>query len=166
MEGDPLPYRFERRICEFLSTPSGWRATAEPQTQKVVLKISIHALRVEGDLDLYRHISAHRISIHALRVEGDYTFTPFIGRFVYFYPRPPGGGRLHRDGKRRIAGHISIHALRVEGDVGDGYSHQIVVHSFLSTPSGWRATWSAGAGRPAGYFYPRPPGGGRQLGVV
>ena len=33
----------------FLSTPSGWRATCHVHVERVVLKISIHALRVEGD---------------------------------------------------------------------------------------------------------------------
>ena len=57
------------------------------------------------------------ISIHALRVEGD-----MIDRLVYdavrhFYPRPPGGGR-HQSALTRSRGlFISIHALRVEGDV-------------------------------------------------
>ena len=33
---------------------------------------------------------------------------------------------------------------------------------FLSTPSGWRATWAPGPGDNSGLdFYPRPPGGGR-----
>ena len=33
----------------FLSTPSVWRATHADLFQKVVMSISIHALRVEGD---------------------------------------------------------------------------------------------------------------------
>ena len=56
---------------EFLSTPSGWRATHHNAKAMQKLHISIHALRVEGD-------KAHKIindkfviSIHALRVEGD-----------------------------------------------------------------------------------------------
>ena len=79
---------------------------------------------------------------------------------VYFYPRPPGGGRhLRRDPVPRIAIFlstpsgwratsylgpigvgvgISIHALRVEGD-------KITAISLAKT----------------GDFYPRPPGGGR-----
>ena len=39
----------DKTIIEFLSTPSGWRATKEGETFGVMLKISIHALRVEGD---------------------------------------------------------------------------------------------------------------------
>ena len=36
---------------------------------------------------------------------------------VHFYPRPPGGGRLHKVSLSvRKVRQISIHALRVEGD--------------------------------------------------
>ena len=78
----------------FLSTPSGWRATSKAVKPPNNHRISIHALRVEGDVKrvarLYRLngflstpsgwratvsviiIQATcRISIHALRVEGD-----------------------------------------------------------------------------------------------
>ena len=56
----------------FLSTPSGWRATFDSIRHLLTLSISIHALRVEGDLcELHKPLIADRISIHALRVEGD-----------------------------------------------------------------------------------------------
>ena len=59
------------------------------------VKISIHALRVEGDMyAAYLYRRRREISIHALRVEGDH------------------GKREGNEGKRTI----SIHALRVEGD--------------------------------------------------
>ena len=162
MEGDPTRHRCHLTLLLFLSTPSGWRATAEPQTQKVVLKISIHALRVEGDSETNAATSASdAISIHALRVEGDCGSVSARHLLPDFYPRPPGGGRPHRRTRRgssriflstpsgwratvrpeRRAAlcPISIHALRVEGD------------SFCFVCS----TLSAN-------FYPRPPGGGRQ----
>ena len=102
-----------------------------------------------------------RISIHALREEGDGVFRYAQTVFIYFYPRPPRGGRpmarpssttttnfyprpprggrpagqLHRAGQRRI----SIHALREEGDRNTcTYIH--LVAEFLSTPSARRAT--------------------------
>ena len=57
-------------------------------------RISIHALREEGDLMfMQRDISASAISIHALREEGD-------SSLVYKAPYAS----------------ISIHALREEGD--------------------------------------------------
>ena len=80
---------------EFLSTPSARRATRHLKKDVLPnLKISIHALREEGDLPMVT--SSH------VRTN--------------FYPRPPRGGRhLQKRGfKRRMV--ISIHALREEGD--------------------------------------------------
>ena len=58
--------------------------------------ISIHALRVEGDFaQLLDKGQKRRISIHALRVEGDRRFPAVEKGWHDFYPRPPGGGRLH-----------------------------------------------------------------------
>ena len=48
--GRPIPVVFLDMIAEFLSTPSGWRATITGIiTGACDLIISIHALRVEGD---------------------------------------------------------------------------------------------------------------------
>ena len=82
--------------AEFLSTPSGWRATISSQIAMLQLRISIHALRVEGDF-----------------------CRQALQRATYnFYPRPPGGGR-------RVRKNILY----------------VFFYEFLSTPSGWRATW-------------------------
>ena len=83
------------RTQQFLSTPSGWRATR----QSVFVSSSI------------------RISIHALRVEGDCKDIAVFERRRNFYPRPPGGGRLYAAYLYRRRREISIHALRVEGDI-------------------------------------------------
>ena len=103
-------------VAVFLSTPSGWRATVcffaslfgadfyprppgggRPSASGPVCLfagISIHALRVEGDVpDLYIMQRGGWISIHALRVEGDKRLYCFGVLKAYFYPRPPGGGR-------------------------------------------------------------------------
>ena len=58
-----------------------------------------------------------------------------------FYPRPPGGGRRYGEGDKLITVAISIHALRVEGDVIYDKLQQFRDLEFLSTPSGWRATF-------------------------
>ena len=134
----PCPHSFG-----FLSTPSGWRATRREQSQ------------AGGRYDFYpRPPGGGRR--RARRWQSATT--------VNFYPRPPGGGRprysrgrqfwamvflstpsgwratpfieLHKIRERKV---ISIHALRVEGDF------QIIdqpqyFYKFLSTPSGWRAT--------------------------
>ena len=56
--------------------------------------ISIHALRVEGDDAVHRpRDPVDTISIHALRVEGDIMRCSVNLPLFYFYPRPPGGGR-------------------------------------------------------------------------
>ena len=81
-------------------------------------KISIHALREEGDEGIYSLYKVEEvISIHALREEGDEQGHGRSNARPDFYPRPPRGGRLsflrrylHKGRK------ISIHALREEGD--------------------------------------------------
>ena len=145
----------------FLSTPSGWRATVDggsnqghnnhfyprppgggrPETNAASSAsdaISIHALRVEGDLGATTQNTFKFISIHALRVEGDRGVVGQAIRIRNFYPRPPGGGRQSKlliawrafnfyprppGGGRHgllygkyLIHEISIHALRVEGD--------------------------------------------------
>ena len=124
---------------EFLSTPSARRATYKCRLRDVLVSISIHALREEGDrlrlgccgssgaflsTPSARRAtgeSCHRgcrrdISIHALREEGD------------IVQRPRRGNRA-----------ISIHALREEGDIDYLRRSPLYTH-----------------------FYPRPPRGGRR----
>ena len=169
----------------FLSTPSVGRATIN--TSKVeyieftdfyprppwggrpkkaslflwVSKISIHALRGEGDGP------SSRVALHT----GIFLSTPSVGRATAvsvdgivwlrnFYPRPPWGGRPKRLRRYRksnvflstpsvgratqkecaakIGLSISIHALRGEGDRQAGEGHTSIDN-----------------------FYPRPPWGGR-----
>ena len=79
---------------EFLSTPSVRRATSAISVSLLVLVISIHALREEGDVGDTPPTEFIEISIHALREEGDQSSPD-----------------------SRLSGGISIHALREEGDV-------------------------------------------------
>ena len=147
----------------FLSTPSGWRATQDEHEQRVQYVISIHALRVEGDLDMYMTLPVN----------------------VHFYPRPPGGGRLFvcvvvlfnrvflstPSGWRATSGfydyrkagvEISIHALRVEGDILVAPLHRaaakISIHALRVEGDDILSSSMV----LANYFYPRPPGGGRR----
>ena len=103
-------------FSSFLSTPSARRATVSHNDPDYLLRISIHALREEGDADLPPDHDHRTISIHALREEGDLSLSEA------------------RDQVRLI----SIHALREEGD---GVSPLYPISQ--------------------GYFYPRPPRGGR-----
>ena len=103
-------------------------------------KISIHALREEGD----KNSSAAKItprlflSTPSARRATSYALLGRCMRF-YFYPRPPRGGRPARRRRRCQILCISIHALREEGD-----TQAIVaarkIERFLSTPSARRAT--------------------------
>ena len=190
----------------FLSTPSGWRATSPHQGQR------------QCDGHFYprppgggRHSSAgikiavDTISIHALRVEGDLGNCCGDENVQYFYPRPPGGGR------RELITELSARARFLSTPSGwratfttcrpptdpplflstpSGWRatrqcpNKKRAVRFLSTPSGWRATvapnsvatsclflstpsgWRATANdtnciRDGVHFYPRPPGGGR-----
>ena len=56
---------------QFLSTPSARRTTFRDGLKNDVIKISIHALREEGDRLPQQIGKGSRISIHALREEGD-----------------------------------------------------------------------------------------------
>ena len=167
---------------KFLSTPSARRAT---------WLSSLSARR-------------WRISIHALREEGDRGCPDGPADYFYFYPRPPRGGRhshfesravfllfLSTPSARRatrrepdVGGHhaISIHALREEGDVagqrrrvrrrisihalreeGDAIGERQDVKRLISI----HALREEGDATPAASspmaldFYPRPPRGGR-----
>ena len=145
----------------FLSTPSARRATKAAQAHQAEHKISIHALREEGDVLCS---SATRGTAHfyprpprggrrkeAKFMAALYDFYPRPPRggrrsqtsaastTVYFYPRPPRGGRLGEllnSAGRHV---ISIHALREEGDNG-AYLDNLLEDVFLSTPSARRAT--------------------------
>ena len=129
-----------KSVLLFQSTPSAWRET-------------------ETGL---RHTDGLCISIHSLRMEGDMRPSPALPWYGYFNPLPPHGGRrIHIHTVRRrntfqstpsawretvsiktypcfLA--ISIHSLRMEGDGG----HAVEVCEFL-------------------YFNPLPPHGGRPL---
>ena len=209
MEGDRASGLLAVRATAFLSTPSAWRATPKSHEKQdnrsnfyprpphggrpvlfvellVILHISIHALRMEGDVARsppFASVTEFLSTPSAWRATGGrnvlgaarklFLSTPSAWRATqahhphrqctaHFYPRPPHGGR------RFIPGGASSSGI------------------FLSTPSAWRATrggfsWipilpgisihalrmegdAAAAAASASYshFYPRPPHGGRQ----
>ena len=67
---------------------------------------------------LFEYDQQRRISIHALREEGDICHSGCPPDGSYFYPRPPRGGRLIFCQCGTLGAIISIHALREEGDDG------------------------------------------------
>ena len=77
----------------FQSTPSAWRVTADVILDAAEQAISIHTLRMEGDVHFVKEKqSAFRISIHTLRMEGDIVFRDRFRLRQYFKPHPPHGG--------------------------------------------------------------------------
>ena len=176
----------QRPYKPFLSTPSARRATALQSCEYDSRSISIHALREEGDALqalLMRLVPAFLSTPSARRATRPvlvrmaptvFLSTPSARRAtwksfwnfwrgLYFYPRPPRGGRLFRVDVAVTISNISIHALREEGDdlrSGVIYCKRL----FLSTPSARRATYYlCGNYILSWHFYPRPPRGGRRL---
>ena len=94
VEGDSLFKVLAVGVVEFLSTPSGWRATHVVAACTDVYGFLSTPSGWRATFGVERNIVKVRISIHALRVEGDQG--QFIGTQgqTDFYPRPPGGGRL------------------------------------------------------------------------
>ena len=101
----------------FQSTPSAWRETLRIPLLSCRNCISIHSLRMEGDILGTTGVSAHsKISIHSLRMEGDYRQCLLLAISTYFNPLPPHGGRRFLFSSVTEALTISIHSLRMEGD--------------------------------------------------
>ena len=80
----------------FLSTPSARRATGWLSVRSSITRISIHALREEGDERNAETDKPYAISIHALREEGDRKSWGTSNPQKNFYPRPPRGGRQQK----------------------------------------------------------------------
>ena len=131
---------FKATLYRFLSTPSARRATLFLPTSTSSGRISIHALREEGDTwatspsmvltNFYPRPprGGRRVFDDIQRSHDLFLSTPSARRAtlcrvrhqatpLHFYPRPPRGGRLHALARLDLAGSISIHALREEGDL-------------------------------------------------
>ena len=114
--------------------------------------ISIHSLRVEGDMTLpVLSMKMQMISIHSLRVEGDHNHSTKSGTEQDFNPLPPCGGRPVKH-DRVFCKIISIHSLRVEGDL-------IAVQRWRETANGTKPIDTRCD------FNPLPPCGGRLYGL-
>ena len=146
--------------------------------------ISIHALRVEGDLPaVYDQSLSYYISIHALRVEGDSVLMYACTHMIWIFLSTPSGWRatckplcrnyilwisihaLRVEGDRQMDDlilliAISIHALRVEGDLSPTRTCTLMSHFYPRPPGGGRLLNSVAVDGKRN-FYPRPPGGGR-----
>ena len=157
---------FYRGKFLFLSTPSARRATVSPTFAPSFVRISIHALREEGDqsrpacdnISLYFYPRPPRggrpcagpvvplavfISIHALREEGDSRYPGVMRKFHYFYPRPPRGGRPLRlsEQGQSLKKFLSTPSARRATQFR---YFTATFYKFLSTPSARRATHERG----------------------
>ena len=123
----------------FLSTPSARRATQHSRFCYVVIQFlsTPSARRATGLGDKW--FQDHQISIHALREEGDPDAPRLTEMRKLFLSTPSARRATFLEGQSSSPLSISIHALREEGD----------------PPA--RRWW-----RCRGYFYPRPPRGGRR----
>ena len=123
---------------EFLSTPSARRATQG-------------GTLTEDSYEFLSTPSARRATV---------TQHTSAAWPTYFYPRPPRGGRRCSAAGCAFERVISIHALREEGDGNGVPVHRvqcISIHA-LREEGDWQMP---GQTRVTGYFYPRPPRGGR-----
>ena len=101
---------------QFLSTPSARRATYTQSITFAFMRISIHALREEGDGHDRQEQAADGISIHALREEGDGQAANSTGILSEFLSTPSARRATVRGILPESYELISIHALREEGD--------------------------------------------------
>ena len=184
-EGDKSRASTSPRTTAFLSTPSARRATRPASAQPPPERISIHALREEGDFPSILCCSTNsyfyprpprggrRQQFIAWVDSKPFLSTPSARRATrltkeddhdveYFYPRPPRGGRRVYSGCVAHAVDISIHALREEGDPQSASRGQPGRDFYPRPPRGGRLPQESAASRSGFYFYPRPPRGGRQ----
>ena len=102
-----------------------------------------------------------KISIHALREEGD-TIQSVDKTSTQSFLSTPSARRATRQAFQvQKYYEISIHALREEGDLGRGSSKQSMANFYPRPPRGGRLRHSSKLQQDKGYFYPRPPRGGR-----
>ena len=82
--------------------------------------------------------ASKKISIHALREEGDEIGHAQAVLARDFYPRPPRGGRLMAQFLQFFQIRISIHALREEGDNSTECNASCMFYFYPRPPRGGR----------------------------
>ena len=111
---------------------------------------------------MLQYIILISISIHALRGEGDTATTGTRIDKEDFNPRPPWGGRRGAAMLKQIT-QISIHALRGEGDPAAPRRPEATRHFNPRPPWGGRRTAADMSDSTRRNFNPRPPWGGRHF---
>jgi len=164
-EGDELAMARSASIKGFQSTPSGERSTTiqgDNPTYSAGFQSTLSTGRATAVLDIAGVVL--QISIHALRVEGD-TITPMILLSQSAFQSTPSGGRatelLKDDNVLAIVFQSTPSGGRATELLKDDNVLAIV---FQSTPSGGRATcFVVLSASEEADFNPRPPGGGRRV---
>ena len=128
-------------ITRFLSTPSARRATAATLPLVATARISIHALREEGD-------AARGAPL-------------YVG--CYFYPRPPRGGRRSVWHKYTMAKKFLSTPSARRATLHQKVQWCCWTHFYPRPPRGGRPGKSGFSRVGATHFYPRPPRGGRPV---
>ena len=140
MEGDEKPSPVMTPKMTFQSTPSAWRETKSKHIDFAIATISIHSLRMEGDIaDHANYIIRNHFNPlppHGGRLD--------LIRFHYpekeIFQSTPSAWRETETFKSSQSLHIiSIHSLRMEGDLHSAVE-QGCSCGFQSTPSAWRET--------------------------
>ena len=119
--------------------PYGGRPSSKTATCRH-WKISIHSLRMEGDIRWIFQNGGQCISIHSLRMEGDPAFITSFLPTLHFNPLPPYGGR-------------PIFGVPISSPS----------HFNPLPPYGGRLRTSSYPPETVHYFNPLPPYGGRPL---
>ena len=161
MEGDLHTSYLHLHAITFQSTPSAWRETRVMKNWRINRHISIHSLRMEGDLVAlvgwngrslfqstpsawretlrWRYCTLHSgISIHSLRMEGDRLVDGFRQTVKDFNPLPPHGGRPLEINHCHF--HHHFNPLPPHGGRPNIRYDWTTAKSFQSTPSAWRET--------------------------
>ena len=162
-EGDVCDCWSEKGASIFLSTPSARRATTTIRNLTAEIKFlsTPSARRATSQCCMERAMRRRFLSTpSARRATCPIRLPRSFG--VYFYPRPPRGGRRNTAGRLADRPHFYPRPPRGGRHRAGGCICPMI--QFLSTPSARRATSDGPAyhkGR--AYFYPRPPRGGRLL---
>ena len=147
----------------FLSTPSGWRATLPYRFGRRICEFLSTPSGWRATAQSFRKSIALRLYFYPRPPGGG---RPQYDRAVrlrsyYFYPRPPGGGRLDE------IIDININAQNFYPRPPGGGRHGVgeksdgsYIDFYPRPPGGGRRTMTL-SGCSGCYFYPRPPGGGR-----
>ena len=143
MEGDSISVYIIHRIVYFNPLPPHGGRPAYESTEISARDISIHSLRMEGDLCFSMFFAGFYISIHSLRMEGDRITDSPEGVLI-----------------------ISIHSLRMEGDYTNAGTSTRQCDFNPLPPHGGRLGDPGGLELPRNHFNPLPPHGGRPLDSV